>query len=88
MAYTKAYLEKNREIINLKRRQKYCSGSRNVYYRKHRDAILQKSKEDTAMCPICQISYRRLYLSKHLECRHKFGNDRIAELLECPSFPN
>ena len=47
-------------LINEKRREKYASS---------REKILKKQKEDREMCPICNLSFRRLYLPKHMQ-RH------------------
>lgn len=77
MAYTKKYLEVNREIINLKRREKYSSDARKADYKLKRDEISQKGKLDVKSCPICQINYRRTYLKKHMINRHKLSEDEL-----------
>lgn len=63
-AASKASYEKHREEAIAKKRAKY---------QEHREAILLARKEDKQMCPICQISYGRLYLDKHLKNRHKIS---------------
>jgi hypothetical protein len=70
MGYTRAYLEKNREIINQKRRDKYNSDVRKEEYRANREDILAKSKTDRAECPHCGMSFRRLYIPQHIARRH------------------
>lgn len=71
MAYTKKYLEANRECINEKRRSKYSSEIRKQEYAENREEILRKGKEDRALCPLCKLDFRRLYIRKHIMTRHK-----------------
>ena len=70
MAYTRSYVEANREKINEKKRMKYSTENRKAEYREKREEILQKSKEDRAICPLCGLDYRRLYIPRHIETRH------------------
>ena len=43
------------------------------YYQANKIQILEKIKNDRIECPYCSgITFRRLYLPKHLETRHKF----------------
>ena len=79
MGNSKEYLDRHREEINERRRHKYDADARKRKYLENRDAILQKCKEDKAMCPICQIEYHRPYLKTHLTCRHKMG-EREAKI--------
>ena len=71
MGNSKEYLDRHREEINERKRQKYDADARKRKYLENRDAILQKCREDKAMCPICQIEYYRPYLKTHLIGRHK-----------------
>lgn len=67
------YHNANRDSINMKKK---------LLYQKTRVARLEKEKLDKRECPICVgISFRRLYLKKHLLTRHKLDPDRVAELL-------
>ncbi len=70
MGYTRAYLEKNRELINSKRRDKYNADLRRADYLANREDILAKMRNDRAECPHCGMSYRRLYISEHIARRH------------------
>ena len=82
MAYTKKYLESNRDFINAKRRAKYSSEFRKQEYADKRDLILQKGKEDRALCPYCKLDFRRLYIPKHIVTRHKISiPDNLNELI-------
>ena len=71
------YIEANREIINFKRRKRYCSETRKADYKHKRDEISQKGKLDVKPCPICKIDYRRTYLKKHMINRHKMSEDEL-----------
>ena len=70
MAYTKEYFETNRDAINARRRAKYCSAQRKEQYERNRVEILQKQKEDRAVCEMCGKSVRRLYVHRHVATRH------------------
>lgn len=75
MVYSTKYYETNRELINLKRRHRYDSEARKEEYRLHRDEILLKKKQDRINCPLCNLTYGRFYLKKHLVTRHQMpGN--------------
>jgi hypothetical protein len=71
MAYTREYVEANREKINEKRRVKYSTEHRKAEYQEKREEILRKGKEDRSNCPLCGLDFRRLYIKKHLITRHK-----------------
>jgi hypothetical protein len=71
MAYTQKYLENNRKTINEKRRAKYSSEARKEEYITKREEILKRGKEDRALCPMCGLDFRRLYIPKHIATRHK-----------------
>lgn len=85
MAYSTAYLEANRETINYKRRTKYSSVDRKAEYREKRLDILKQGKEDRAICPLCGLDFRRLYIKKHIMTRHKCNppEDLDAGLERC-----
>jgi hypothetical protein len=70
MAYTRKYVEANREKINEKRRVKYSAEDRKAEYQQKREEILRKGKEDRANCPLCGLDFRRLYIPKHIATRH------------------
>ena len=70
MPYTKEYQDKNREIINEKRRSKYNSEERKQHYKQNREQILAALKQDRVNCPLCGLDYGRLYLTKHIATRH------------------
>ena len=70
MAYTKKYMDENRDSINLRRREAYAPRDRKMEYQKNRVCILEKQKKDRAVCPLCQLSFRRLYIPTHIETRH------------------
>jgi len=71
MGYTRAYVEAHRGTINEKRRIKYSTERRKEEYKNKREEILQRGKEDRAICPLCGLSFRRLYIPKHIVTRHK-----------------
>ena len=81
MANSKEYLERNKEAINRQRRENYQSEVRRDKYRANREQILQKLRDDRAMCPLCSIEYRRLYLKRHLMGRHGLESSSVDELL-------
>ena len=51
----------------------FCNNSeaRKRRYYANREDILQKCREDKALCPLCQIEFHRPYLKYHLSGRHK-----------------
>ena len=71
MAYSKKYMDENQELINQKRRDAYAPRNRKMEYQKNRLCILEAQKKDRAICPLCNLSFRRLYIPKHIETRHK-----------------
>ena len=80
MVYTQKYYDTHRESINAKRRERYDSAARKEEYYLNRDLILQKKREDKAMCPLCSIEYGRFYLRKHLLSRHKLPVDECDNM--------
>lgn len=64
------YIEANREIINEKRRNRYCSELRKEDYHQNREQILKKCRDDRMDCPLCGLEFRRLYIPKHIATRH------------------
>ncbi len=85
MAYTRKYVEANREKINEKRRDKYSAELRKAEYQMKREEILQKGKDDRAICPLCGLDFRRLYIKKHVVTRHKLSTppENLNELIKC-----
>ena len=81
MANSKEYLERNREAINQQRRERYNSEARKRRYYEKRDTILQRCREDKAMCPLCRIEYHRRYLRTHLVGRHRLEESEVERLL-------
>jgi uncharacterized C2H2 Zn-finger protein len=71
MGSSAAYIEANRETINQKRRNMYDSESRKADYKLKREEISKKGKEDRINCPLCGLSFRRLYVKRHIENRHE-----------------
>ena len=66
-------MKTNRETLGKYNRSPVNSSSistKRKYYEK-RDAILQKCREDKALCPLCCIQYHRPYLRTHLMGRHR-----------------
>ena len=70
MAYTREYVETNREKLNEKRRVTYCTERRKAEYQRKREEILKSQKDDRANCPLCGLDFRRLYIPKHITIRH------------------
>lgn len=83
MAYTQKYLDANREKINERRREKYSSKARKSDYADKREEILKKGKEDRAICPLCNLDFRRLYIKKHIRTRHKTDPPENLDELIC-----
>ena len=88
MAYTREYLEKNRDAINDKRRAKYCTEKRKAKYQQTRETLLQKAKGDRACCPLCNLEFRRLYIKNHIATRHKVQPPEDLNELICKSTSN
>ena len=63
----------HRDLLREKKRQ---------WYYQHRDVVLKRQRGDRKECPLCKISYRRLYLKTHLENRHRLPMSQIEALLE------
>ena len=83
MVNSKEYLEKNREAINQQRRERYNSEARKRRYYEKRDTMLQRCREDKAMCPLCRIEYHRRYGAGAVEMDH-FMKDHFL-LARCVS---
>jgi hypothetical protein len=85
MVSTQKYLEANREKINERKRNKYSSELRKAEYAETREVILKKGKEDRAICPLCNLDFRRLYIKKHIITRHKIDPpENLKELICVP----
>ena len=79
------YIEANRESINEKRRIRYDSETRKADYHENREEILKKCREDRALCPLCGLDFRRLYIKRHIETRHnkvRMSNDEKKNVEE------
>lgn len=72
------YIEKNRENRNAKKRENYM---------RDREKILERSRNDLKVCPICAINYRRLYLPHHMTKRHKIEKENLPPDLLCKVVP-
>lgn len=57
----KKYYATHKAVINARNR---------TYYNQNKDCILQSQKLDRSTCPLCNLSFRRGYLAKHIETRH------------------
>ena len=52
---------------------------RREFYVAHRESILREQRQDRAACPLCMgITFRRLYLKRHLLSRHKLSEAEAA----------
>ena len=83
MAYTREYLEKNRDAINEKRRAKYSTEKRKAKYQQNREELLQRGRDDRACCPLCNLEFRRLYIKNHIVTRHKVQPPENLNELMC-----
>ena len=81
MGNSREYLVKNRDRINAHRRERYNAEERRNKYLKTREVVLQKSKIDKQMCPMCRIDYNRRYLRQHLVCRHRVEANEAQTLI-------
>ena len=79
---------KHREAVNQRRRERYDSDARKRNYYENRDAILQKCREDKAVCPLCCIEYHRPYLRTHLVSRHRLEASEVERLFNIPKSEN
>jgi rubrerythrin len=74
--YDRDYYEANRERINRQHRENYAkhrdarNAKRRVQYHERRCDILLKQKHDRAPCPLCHLTFRRIYLPIHTSRRH------------------
>ena len=82
MAYTREYVETNREKINGNRRVKYSPQNRKAEYQQNREDILKRGKEDRSNCPLCGLDFRRLYIPKHVVTRHKISKEDYENMCQ------
>ena len=85
MGNSREYLERNREKINAHKRARYDPEVRREKYLSTRESVLEKSKHDKQMCPLCRIDYNRRYLRQHLQCRHRCDASEVEELVSRPA---
>ena len=69
-----AFYLKNKDRILLKKRE---------YYHENKESICEKYRNDKLECHRCGILYRRSYLPKHFENRHKceYNNVKSVDLV-------
>lgn len=73
--------EKNaRARARYQEKKEELSARKRDLYAERRETILRRMREDRALCPLCQMPYRRLYLKKHLRTRHL--NSSTSEVRE------
>lgn len=73
-AYSLAYAEKNRLSIRIKNR---------AHYAENKDVILKKRRTKRVHCELCNFSFcNRLYLRKHLLCRHKLNESEASNIAQ------
>ena len=74
--YDRRYYETHRERINQKQREQHTlhrearNERRRTQYQQQRSNILLKQQQDRAPCPLCQLTFRRLYIPTHISRRH------------------
>ena len=74
--YDRAYYEANRERINQNNRECHArhrelrNAKRRAGYAMRREVILEKQKADRMPCPFCRLTFRRVYVPKHVQLRH------------------
>ena len=75
--YDREYYEVNRERINARHRENYAkhrdvwNAKRRSGYLRKREGLLKKQREDRAPCPLCHLTCRRSYVTRHVLLRHK-----------------
>ena len=74
--------ERNRDAMNQRRREQYDSDARMRRYYENRGVILQRRRENKALCPLCRIEYRRPYLRTHLVGRHRLEVSDVDRLVQ------
>ena len=66
----------NREHINQQHQKNYAkhrdeyNAKRRAQYHERRCDILLKQKQDRAPCPLCNLTFRRVYIPIHVSRRH------------------
>ena len=82
--YDREYHEANRERINQRHRENYMKHQESRNARRHedyqckREEILKKQKEDRAQCPLCHLTFRRVYVPRHMMLRHETGGGAVG----------
>jgi len=77
MVYDADYYESNKPHIRRQYRRYYASNAprlnagRRTRYAEAREVRLAKARHDRAPCPLCGLTFRRLYIPKHIELRHE-----------------
>ena len=70
--YDRDYYQANREHINQQHRENYAkhrdehNAKRRAQYHEKRCDILLKQKQDRAPCPLCNLTFRRVYIPTHI----------------------
>ena len=76
LMYDRDYYQANREHINQQHRENYAkhrdeyNAKRRAQYHERRCDILLKQKQDRAPCPLCNLTFRRVYIPIHVSRRH------------------
>ena len=76
LMYDRVYYEAHREHINQQHRDNYAkhrerrNATRQAQYQEQRCDILLKQKHDRAPCPLCNLTFRRVYIPRHMARRH------------------
>ena len=74
--YDRDYYQANREHINQQHQKNYAkhrdayNAKRRAQYHERRCDILLKQKQDRAPCPLCNLTFRRVYIPIHVSRRH------------------
>ncbi len=82
--YNRGYYEANRDRINQRHRDNYTkhrerrNARRREEYQHNRESILQRQKTDRVTCPLCHLTFRRLYVPRHVALRHNKGPPQAA----------
>ena len=76
LMYDRDYYQANREHINQQHQKNYAkhrdehNAKRRAQYHEKRCDILLKQKQDRAPCPLCNLTFRRVYIPIHVSRRH------------------
>ena len=76
LMYDRDYYQANREHINQQHQKNYAkhrdeyNAKRRAQYHERRCDILLKQKQDRAPCPLCNLTFRRVYIPIHVSRRH------------------